>query len=89
LIVASYDNNRAIQGQVDDQDVYCRFGLKQSTAEDEFVVDSSGCQAIVKYGKLRKTFCLLVLETVACYIGLRDVKRTSINQCSFVKAMID
>jgi len=40
---------------VDDQDVYCRFGLKQGSTADEFVVDPLGCQAIVKYGKLRKT----------------------------------
>lgn len=44
------DIHRAIQGQVDDQDVYCRFGLKWSATEDDFVVDSLGCQASVKYG---------------------------------------
>jgi len=42
---------RAIQGQVDDQDVYCRFGLKWCSSTNDFVVDSCGCQAIVKYGK--------------------------------------
>ena len=46
-----YGVDRAIQSQVQDQDVYCRFGLKWSSTEDEFVVDSLGCQAIVKYGK--------------------------------------
>jgi len=49
--VLIYGVDRAIQSQVQDQDVYCRFGLKWSSTEDEFVVDSLGCQAIVKYGK--------------------------------------
>jgi len=42
---------RSVQSQVDDQDVYCRFGLKWSSTDNEFVVDSLGCQAVVKYGK--------------------------------------
>jgi len=50
-------NYRAIQSQVDDQDVYCRFGLKWSSTDNDFVVDLFGCQAVVKYGKLIK-YCL-------------------------------
>jgi len=58
-----YGNYRAIQGQVDDQDVYCRFGLKWSSTENDFVVDSLGCQAVMKYGKLIK-HCFFHAETL-------------------------
>jgi len=47
---------RAIQGQVDDQDVYCRFGIKWSSTDDDFVVDTLACQAVVKYGNFIKCF---------------------------------
>jgi len=55
---------RAIQGQVDDQDVYCRFGLKWSSAKNDFVVDSLGCQAVIKYGKLIKYYLFVSQRSV-------------------------
>jgi len=51
---------RAIQSQVDDQDVYCTFGLKWYSDNNEFVVDSMGCQTIIKYGELRTVFVLII-----------------------------
>ena len=58
--VLLYGIFRAVQGQVDDQDVYCRFGLKLCGNGDELIVDPDGCQAIVKYGKLTKNFFVLI-----------------------------
>jgi len=54
---------------VDDQDVYCRFGLKWSITEKDFVIDSSGCPVIIKYGNVRK-YWLFIVEKHCPYLPI-------------------
>jgi len=42
---------RAIEGEVADQDVYCRFGLQWSDEAKDFITDPTGCASTIKYGK--------------------------------------
>lgn len=40
---SSFVANRALQGQLDELEIYCRHGLMRYDSEEDFVVDENGC----------------------------------------------
>ena len=40
---SSFVANRALQGQLDELQIYCRHGLMRFDSEEEFVIDETGC----------------------------------------------
>ena len=44
---SSFVANRALQGQLDELQIYCRHGLMRFDSEEEFIIDESGCPEII------------------------------------------
>lgn len=66
-------SNLAVRGQIEDLLIHCRHGLTRSDSEEDFDIDSSGCQERISFGRRREHEDLCGFALVPC--------PNSSNQC--------
>lgn len=44
-------SNLAVKGQIEDLLIYCRHGLTRSSSDEDFEIDSAGCQEKILFGQ--------------------------------------
>ena len=51
LDASSFVANRAVQGQLEELQIYCRHALTRFDSEEDFLMDENGCQEIIILGQ--------------------------------------
>ncbi|XP_065836502.1 E3 ubiquitin-protein ligase TRAF7-like isoform X2 [Oscarella lobularis] len=70
--------NRAIQSQIEELAIYCRYGLKRSESDSNFVVDDEGCCETVRFGRRDEHESVCPHAFVPCPLG-------GVALCGFIR----